>query len=43
MAIKMFHRDNPDRLLPMISKDARLVVWKGVGHGKHELRRIGEW
>jgi quercetin dioxygenase-like cupin family protein len=31
MAIKVFHRDNPDRLLPMISKDARLVVWKGVG------------
>jgi len=31
MAIKVFHRDNPDRYLPMISKDARLVVWAGVG------------
>ena len=31
MAIRVFHRDRPDRLLPMIAKDARLVVWPGVG------------
>lgn len=31
MAIKVFHRDEPDRYLPMISADARLVVWPGVG------------
>ena len=31
MAIRVFHRDNPDLMLPMISKDARLVVWPGVG------------
>ncbi len=31
MAIRIFHRDKPDRMLPIISKDARLVVWPGVG------------
>jgi quercetin dioxygenase-like cupin family protein len=31
MAIRVFHRDHPDRLLPMIASDARLVVWPGVG------------
>jgi quercetin dioxygenase-like cupin family protein len=31
MAIRVFHRDRPDRMLPIISKDARLVVWPGVG------------
>src|SRR6476646_7301818 len=31
MAIRVFHRDTPDRLLPMISRDARLIVWPGVG------------
>lgn len=31
MAIRVFHRDRPDRYLPMIAKDARLVVWPGVG------------
>lgn len=31
MAIKIFHRDAPDHLMPMIAKDARLVVWLGVG------------
>ena len=31
MAIRVFHRDRPDRLLPMIASDARLVVWPGVG------------
>jgi quercetin dioxygenase-like cupin family protein len=31
MAIRVFHRDKPDVMLPVISKDARLVVWPGVG------------
>ncbi len=31
MAIKLFHRDEPDLYMPMISNDARLVVWPGVG------------
>lgn len=31
MAIKVFHRDEPDLLMPMISKDARLIIWPGVG------------
>jgi quercetin dioxygenase-like cupin family protein len=31
MAIKVFHRDRPSVRLPMISSDARLLVWPGVG------------
>lgn len=31
MAIRVYHRDRPDRMLPMISRDARLIVWPGVG------------
>lgn len=31
MAVRVFHRDRPDLLVPMIAKDARLVVWPGVG------------
>ncbi len=31
MAIKVFHRDQPDQMLPIIARDARLVVWPGVG------------
>ena len=31
MAIKVFHRDKPDLMLPIISSDARLIVWPGVG------------
>lgn len=30
MAIRVFHRDHPTLRLPMISKDARFVVWPGV-------------
>lgn len=29
--VRLFHRDRPSRLVPMISSDARLVVWPGVG------------
>ena len=31
MAIRVYHRDKPDRMLPIISRDARLIVWPGVG------------
>jgi quercetin dioxygenase-like cupin family protein len=31
VAIRVFHKDKPDVMLPIISKDARLVVWPGVG------------
>lgn len=31
MAIRIFHRDEPSLRLPLISKDARFVVWPGVG------------
>jgi quercetin dioxygenase-like cupin family protein len=29
--IRLFHRDRPDVLMPMIASDARLVVWIGSG------------
>jgi len=29
--VRIFHRDRPDDLMPMIAKDARLVVWAGAG------------
>ncbi len=31
MGIRVFHCDSPDRRLPMIASDARLVVWPGNG------------
>jgi quercetin dioxygenase-like cupin family protein len=31
MAVRVFHRDDPNERLPMIASDARLVVWPGVG------------
>jgi|SRR5258707_5840589 quercetin dioxygenase-like cupin family protein len=31
MAIRIFHRDRPSMRLPLVSKDARFVVWPGVG------------
>jgi len=31
MAIRLFHRDSPTLRLPLISKDARFVIWPGVG------------
>lgn len=30
MSIRVFHRDNPTLKLPLISKDARFIVWPGV-------------
>jgi quercetin dioxygenase-like cupin family protein len=29
--VRLFHRDRPSRRVPLISSDARLVVWPGVG------------
>jgi quercetin dioxygenase-like cupin family protein len=29
--VRLFHRDRPSRRLPVISSDARHVVWPGVG------------
>ena len=31
MAVRVYHRDEPDLKMPMISSDARLIVWPGVG------------
>jgi quercetin dioxygenase-like cupin family protein len=31
MAIRVYHRDEAEIRLPMIARDARLVVWPGVG------------
>ena len=31
MTIRVFHRDNPSLMLPLISRDARCVIWPGVG------------
>ncbi len=31
MAVRVFHKDNPDIKLPLISKDARFIVWLGAG------------
>jgi quercetin dioxygenase-like cupin family protein len=29
--VRLFHRDRPDLLMPLISSDARLIIWPGVG------------
>jgi quercetin dioxygenase-like cupin family protein len=31
VAVHVFHRDQPDLMMPMIARDARLVVWPGTG------------
>lgn len=31
MAIRLFHRDAPTLRLPLISRDARFIVWPGTG------------
>jgi quercetin dioxygenase-like cupin family protein len=31
MGIRIFDSAKPDKVMPMISKDARLIVWLGVG------------
>lgn len=31
MAVRYFHQDEPGMMVPLISRDARLVVWLGAG------------
>jgi len=31
VVISVYHRDSPSLYLPLISKDARFVVWPGIG------------
>ena len=31
MAVRVFHIDKPDLMMPVIARDARLVVWAGRG------------
>ncbi len=31
MAIRVFHVDEPERMVPLIARDARLIVWPGRG------------
>ena len=31
MSVRIFNKDKPDLRLPLISKDARFIVWLGVG------------
>lgn len=40
MAIRLFHRDNPSLRLPIISKDARLVIWPAVGAWEANLAYV---
>jgi len=39
-SIRLFHRDRPSHLLPLISSDARLVVWPGVGAQSANLNYV---
>jgi quercetin dioxygenase-like cupin family protein len=40
MAVRVFHRDRPDELMPMIASDARLVVWPGVGAERANMNYV---
>ena len=40
MAIRVFHRDKPSLCLPLISKDARFVVWPGVGAWRANMNYV---
>jgi quercetin dioxygenase-like cupin family protein len=40
MAIRLFHRDHPTLRLPLISKDARFVIWPGVGAWQANLNYV---
>ena len=44
MAIKVFHRDQATLMLPLISSDARMIVWPGVGawHATMNFVRLAE-
>ena len=40
MAIRRFDRDHPTLRLPLISKDARFVIWPGVGAWEANLNYV---
>lgn len=40
MAIRIFHRDTPSLRLPLISKDARFVIWPGSGAWNANLNYV---
>jgi quercetin dioxygenase-like cupin family protein len=40
MAIRIFHRDHPTLRLPLISRDARFVVWPGVGAWRANMNYV---
>jgi quercetin dioxygenase-like cupin family protein len=40
VAVRVFHRDEPDARLPMIASDARLVVWPGVGAHRANMNYV---
>lgn len=40
MSIKVFHRDSPSMYLPLISKDARLIIWPGVDAWRANLAYV---
>ena len=40
VAVRVFHRDQPDKLMPMIASDARLVVWPGVGADRANMNYV---
>ena len=40
MAIRLFHRDRPTLRLPLISKDARFVIWPGVDAWEANLNYV---
>lgn len=40
MAIRLFDRENPSLRLPLISKDARFVIWPGVGAWEANLNFV---
>ena len=40
MAVRVFHRDEPDERMPMIASDARLIVWPGVGAQRANMNYV---
>lgn len=40
MSVRVFHRDDPDQMMPMIASDARLVVWPGVGAERANMNYV---
>jgi quercetin dioxygenase-like cupin family protein len=40
MAIRLFHRDAPTLRLPLISRDARFIVWPGTGAWRANMNYV---